>query len=57
MINPKSCPRCHKGDVFDGNDEYGSFKVCIQCGYMGYPQKPMTIELAKAEQGRRGSRR
>jgi hypothetical protein len=56
MINPKSCPRCHRGDVFDGSDEYGLYKVCIQCGHLDYPQKPIDLELAKAEQRRRGGR-
>ena len=57
MINTKSCPRCRIGDVFDGNDEYGSYKVCIQCGNIGYPKKPLDIEVARAELGRHVSRR
>ncbi|APV44782.1 hypothetical protein Dform_01460 [Dehalogenimonas formicexedens] len=57
MINLKSCPRCRTGDLFDGSDEYGCYSACIQCGYMGYSGKTISIEVAKAEQLRRRGRR
>ena len=33
MIYFKSCPRCH-GDLTTGQDAYGSFISCLQCGFM-----------------------
>jgi hypothetical protein len=57
MIRLKSCSRCGVGDLFDGDDEYGRYVACIQCGYMGYADKPLSIEVAKAEQMRRRGRR
>lgn len=57
MINLKSCPRCHVGDLFHGCDEYGRYKACIQCGYMGYTDESLSIEEAKTEQLRRRGRR
>ncbi len=30
----KSCPRC-RGDLCDGQDQYGSFVSCLQCGFNG----------------------
>lgn len=27
----KACPRCH-GDLIDGQDMYGSYIDCLQCG-------------------------
>ena len=32
MIYFKKCPRC-KGDLHDGNDIYGTYLACLQCGY------------------------
>ena len=29
----KNCPRC-KGDLYFDRDQYGSYKSCIQCGFM-----------------------
>jgi hypothetical protein len=57
VINLRSCPRCRIGDLFDGSDQYGPYKACIQCGYMEYTEKPLSIEIAKAEQLRRRARR
>ena len=33
MLELKACPRC-KGDLHTNRDMYGSYKQCIQCGYM-----------------------
>ena len=29
----KQCPRCN-GDIGIGEDQYGSYTYCLQCGYM-----------------------
>ena len=29
----RSCPRCRAGDVTENRDMYGSFVLCVQCGY------------------------
>lgn len=31
MIQFKACPRCH-GDLISGEDHFGSYLSCIQCG-------------------------
>ena len=31
----RACPRC-KGDIYKGEDEYGTYWECIQCGYVEY---------------------
>jgi hypothetical protein len=33
MLKVKSCPRCN-GDVVRGNDQYGWFEECLQCGHI-----------------------
>ena len=33
MIYFKACPKCH-GDLTMGQDGYGSFVSCLQCGFM-----------------------
>ena len=33
LISLKSCPRC-KGDITTNRDIYGTYKECLQCGYM-----------------------
>lgn len=32
MLWLKTCPRCH-GDLTEGQDLYGPFIACIQCGH------------------------
>ena len=32
MIYFKACPRC-RGDMILGNDHYGRYMECLQCGY------------------------
>ena len=39
MLYLKSCPRC-KGAMHLNRDIYGSYKECLQCGYMLDIQKP-----------------
>ncbi len=33
MLELRACPRC-EGDLHTNRDMYGSYKQCIQCGYM-----------------------
>ena len=33
MIYFNACPKCH-GDLTMGQDSYGSFVSCLQCGFM-----------------------
>jgi DNA-directed RNA polymerase subunit M/transcription elongation factor TFIIS len=33
MLTLKGCPRC-KGDLHSNRDMYGSYRECLQCGYM-----------------------
>ena len=33
MITFKGCPKC-AGDLYSGEDMYGKFLNCLQCGYL-----------------------
>ena len=33
MLELRACPRCH-GDLHTNRDIYGSYRQCLQCGYM-----------------------
>ena len=33
VVDLRGCPRCH-GDVHINDDLYGSYRECLQCGYM-----------------------
>jgi DNA-directed RNA polymerase subunit M/transcription elongation factor TFIIS len=33
MIKFKSCPRC-RGDLYLGEDIFGKYLSCLQCGYL-----------------------
>ena len=33
MLELRACPRC-KGDLHTNRDMYGSYRQCLQCGYM-----------------------
>ena len=33
MLELKACPRC-EGDLHTNRDMYGSYRQCLQCGYM-----------------------
>ncbi|HLC30894.1 MAG TPA: YheV family putative metal-binding protein [Dehalococcoidia bacterium] len=30
----KNCPKCGKGDLIQEKDIYGSYRQCVQCGYL-----------------------
>lgn len=34
MIWFKACPRCQMGDITSGQDRYGRYVLCLQCGYL-----------------------
>ena len=42
MLNLKGCPRC-KGDLHMNRDIYGTYKECLQCGYMADVQEPSKL--------------
>lgn len=56
MYYLKSCPRCHVGDIFKANDEYGPYVACFQCGYVGYDDLVLPVNMAAAELKHRGKR-
>ena len=31
MFKLRGCPKCH-GDLYNGEDVYGSYLICVQCG-------------------------
>ena len=37
IIDDKSISKQYISDVYFDNQEYGYFKQCYQCGYIGYP--------------------
>ena len=39
MLQLKACPRC-KGDINVNRDMYGSYRQCLQCGYMKDIESP-----------------
>jgi hypothetical protein len=46
VLNLKECPSCH-GDVHTNRDMYGTYKECLQCGYMLDMERPnLQIQLS-----------
>ena len=43
MIKLKSCPKCGHGDLLLGQDVYGWYMDCLQCGHM------IDLEITTAE--------
>ena len=44
MLELRACPRC-EGDLHTNRDMYGSYKQCIQCGYMrDIPNKDLILK-------------
>ena len=40
MFKLRGCPKCH-GDLYLGEDMYGTFLSCVQCGrYFAVAEKP-----------------
>ena len=35
MFLLRACPRCRRGDLIVGDEEYESAVTCLQCGYVG----------------------
>ncbi len=42
MMRLKGCPRC-QGDVLYGQDIYGRFRQCLQCGHLVDLGKPRAV--------------
>ena len=40
----KQCPRCN-GDIHAGNDQYGKYIHCLQCGYSADVERPNPFAL------------
>ncbi len=48
MIYFNACPKCH-GDLTMGQDGYGSFVSCLQCGFMrDIDTKPAAVKTPAA---------
>ena len=51
MIRLKDCPRC-RGDMSFGEDTYGAFWTCLQCGFgrdvAAVPRKQLKTTARKA---------
>ena len=51
MIYFSACPKC-RGDLTIGQDSYGSFISCLQCGFMrDIETKPAPAKVAAARPG------
>ena len=46
MIWFKSCARCQQGDVVEGKDMWGSYTICLQCGYLKDLDAPRKSRVA-----------
>ncbi len=45
MLKLKDCPRC-KGDMYTNRDLYGTYRTCLQCGFMNdVPGSTRLLEL------------
>ncbi len=44
----KSCPRC-SGDQCPEKDQYGSYIICLTCGYVAYPDEETESETFPPE--------
>ncbi len=55
MLYLKACPRCH-GDIKVNKDIYGTYKECLQCGYMlDVAESELKVKFAgEQEVARRG---
>lgn len=51
MLEFKACPRC-RGDVHTNRDMYGTYRECLQCGYMvdvAQPSKLISVAVVRAK--------
>ena len=46
MLKLKACPKC-RGDMSPGEDQYGKYLSCLQCGLMQDVPKRPAIEKRK----------
>jgi Zn ribbon nucleic-acid-binding protein len=44
MLYLKSCPRCH-GDLYLDRDSHGTFRQCLQCGFIQDLQAPKPVAV------------
>ena len=49
MLWLKSCPRCDKGDLYQDNDIYGRYILCLQCGYYLTEAEEVVFRYSLAE--------
>ena len=55
MIKFKLCPRC-RGDLYLGEDIFGAYYSCLQCGYLRDVEKPKPASDLVADTERREGR-
>ena len=51
----KSCPRCILGDIVKTQDDDGTYKLCIQCGYVIDPAITIPRSWTSAKWNKVGS--
>ena len=52
MLEFKACPRC-RGDLHENRDIYGTYKECLQCGYMADMDNPAGVFSAMVSQDKK----
>ena len=48
MIKFKLCPRCH-GDLYLGEDIFGMYYSCLQCGYLRDVEAPEAASHSRVD--------
>ena len=49
MFKLQGCPKCH-GDLYAGEDIYGAYLSCIQCGrYFAVAEAPARVDRPAAD--------
>lgn len=57
VIYFKSCPRCLSGDMAEGSDTWGAYKLCVQCGWREDIDHDSRSNLRTVQPARRGRQR
>ena len=55
MIKFKLCPRC-RGDLYLGEDIFGIYYSCLQCGYLRDVEQPKRASGLKVDAEKREGR-
>lgn len=55
MIKFKLCPRC-RGDLYLGEDIFGIYYSCLQCGYLRDVEPPKRVSGLKVDTENREGR-